>query len=88
MEKVPLKKTCSKRLLFQRGKSKKLQQSNQGSAVDNFGKREEFALYQVATYKVTWRDPSVGGKQKVREGFSSTSWTEIECRPPFLLGGR
>lgn len=56
--------------------------------MDNFGKREEFALYQVATYKVTWRDPSVGGKQKVREGFSSTSWTEIECRPPFLLGGR
>lgn len=37
--------------------------------MDNFGKKEEFALYQMATYKVTWCDPSMGGKQKIREGF-------------------
>jgi len=33
------KKTFWERLLFQRIKSKMLQQSNQGSAVDNFGKK-------------------------------------------------
>lgn len=39
---------------FKEARAKKLQQSNQGSAVDNFGKKEEIALHQMATYKVTW----------------------------------
>lgn len=30
-----------------------LQQSNQSSAVDNFGKKEEIARHQMARYKVT-----------------------------------
>jgi len=40
--------------ISKRQEQKNLQQSSQGSAVDNFGKREEIALHQMATYKVTW----------------------------------